>query len=76
MKHNQLVSDFRFVCEPIEFSKFTEKALLQYFYPSVNTLEHIVDYDAPTPVSEDISKRILCLPLYWKLEDFTADRIR
>jgi citrate lyase beta subunit len=30
MKHNQLASDFRFVCEPIEFSKFTEKALLQY----------------------------------------------
>ena len=30
MKHNQLASDFRFVCEPIEFSKFTEKSLLQY----------------------------------------------
>lgn len=30
MKHNQLATDFRFVCEPIEFSKFTEKALLQY----------------------------------------------
>lgn len=38
----------------------------RYFYPSVNTLEHIVDYE-PMPVSEDVSSRILCLPLYWKL---------
>jgi dTDP-4-amino-4,6-dideoxygalactose transaminase len=46
----------------------------RYFYPSVNTLEHIVDY-TPTPVSEDISKRILCLPLYWKLDDGVVDEI-
>lgn len=39
----------------------------RYFYPSVNTYTEIVDYQ-PTPVSEDIAKRILCLPLYWKLE--------
>ncbi|MGC6424324.1 MAG: DegT/DnrJ/EryC1/StrS family aminotransferase [Lentimonas sp.] len=39
----------------------------RYFYPSVNTLEHIVDY-VPMSVSEDIASRILCLPLYWKLE--------
>ena len=35
----------------------------RYFYPSVNTYTKIVDYQ-PTPISEDISKRILCLPLY------------
>jgi dTDP-4-amino-4,6-dideoxygalactose transaminase len=39
----------------------------RYFYPSVNSYTNIVSYQA-TPVSEDISKRILCLPLYWKLE--------
>jgi len=39
----------------------------RYFYPSVNTLSEIVDY-ASMPVSEDISQRILCLPLYWKLD--------
>ncbi len=40
----------------------------RYFYPSVNTYTKVVEYQ-PTPVSEDISKRILCLPLYWRLEE-------
>ncbi len=39
----------------------------RYFYPSVNTLSEIVRYKH-MPVSEDVSKRILCLPLYFKLE--------
>lgn len=38
----------------------------RYFYPSVNTYINIVKYQA-CPISEDISKRILCLPLYWGL---------
>jgi dTDP-4-amino-4,6-dideoxygalactose transaminase len=38
----------------------------RYFYPSVNTFDKIVNYQE-MPTSEDISKRILCLPLYWKL---------
>lgn len=38
----------------------------RYFYPSVNTYTNIIEYQ-PTPVSEDIAKRIFCLPLYWKL---------
>ncbi|MDA7929270.1 DegT/DnrJ/EryC1/StrS family aminotransferase [Akkermansiaceae bacterium] len=41
----------------------------RYFYPSVNLLNEIVDY-AAMPVSEDISRRILCLPLYWKLQSW------
>jgi len=59
----------------------TEKRLNQnnifprrYFYPSVNTYTKIVPYQ-PTPISEDISKRILCLPLYWKLQDEDVERI-
>jgi dTDP-4-amino-4,6-dideoxygalactose transaminase len=40
----------------------------RYFYPSVNTYSKIVSYDA-MPISEEISKRILCLPLYWKLTE-------
>lgn len=40
----------------------------RYFYPSVNTYKKIVDYQS-MPVSEDISKRIACLPLYWSLKD-------
>lgn len=39
----------------------------RYFYPSVNTYTEIVDYQL-MPVSEDVSKRVMCLPLYFKLE--------
>jgi dTDP-4-amino-4,6-dideoxygalactose transaminase len=35
----------------------------RYFYPSVNTLTNIVEYQG-CPISEDVSERILCLPLY------------
>lgn len=35
----------------------------RYFYPSVNIFQNILNYQA-APVSEDLSKRILCLPLY------------
>ena len=38
----------------------------RYFYPSLNTFTDIVPYQ-PMPISEDISKRILCLPLYYSL---------
>lgn len=46
----------------------------RYFYPSLNTYNKVVDY-VEMPVSEDISKRILCLPLYWKLRYEEIDRI-
>ena len=38
----------------------------RYFYPSVNTYTKVVSYQS-CPISEDISKRILCLPLYLDL---------
>ncbi|MDA8934591.1 DegT/DnrJ/EryC1/StrS family aminotransferase [Flavobacteriales bacterium] len=46
----------------------------RYFYPSLNTYTKIVDY-SDCPVSEDISSRILCLPLYKKLEIEDISRI-
>jgi dTDP-4-amino-4,6-dideoxygalactose transaminase len=46
----------------------------RYFYPAVNTFEAIVKYD-PMPNAEDIAKRILCLPLYWKLKSNEIDQI-
>ncbi|MGV9002162.1 MAG: DegT/DnrJ/EryC1/StrS family aminotransferase [Candidatus Saccharimonadaceae bacterium] len=46
----------------------------RYFYPSLNTLPYIKNANT-CPVSEDISKRIFCLPLYADLEDSTVDRI-
>lgn len=46
----------------------------RYFYPSVNTYTKVVAYQA-CPVSEDISERILCLPLYLNLEEGEQDKI-
>lgn len=40
----------------------------RYFYPSINTINKIVEYE-PMLISEDISKRILCLPLYFGLSE-------
>jgi dTDP-4-amino-4,6-dideoxygalactose transaminase len=40
----------------------------RYFYPSVNTYSNIVEYQE-CPVSENIAIRILCLPLYWELNE-------
>ena len=45
-----------------------------YFYPSVNTFAQILPY-VEMPVSEDISKRILCLPLYYNLSRNEIERI-
>lgn len=46
----------------------------RYFYPSLNTYTSIVRYQN-NPISEDISNRILCLPLYWKLSKSEIIRI-
>lgn len=46
----------------------------RYFYPSVNTYSQVVEYKM-APISEDISRRILCLPLYKELTSFEIERI-
>ena len=38
----------------------------RYFYPSVNTFSKLVPY-VPMPISEDIARRILCLPLHVRM---------
>ncbi|MDB5177148.1 MAG: aminotransferase DegT [Candidatus Saccharibacteria bacterium] len=46
----------------------------RYFYPSLNELPYIlVKYNCP--VSEDISRRVLCLPLYVGLDNITIRKI-
>jgi dTDP-4-amino-4,6-dideoxygalactose transaminase len=37
----------------------------RYFYPSLSTLPFVKQYE--TPLSNDISKRVLCLPMYHTL---------
>lgn len=39
----------------------------RYFYPSLNTIEYTKG--AEMPISENISKRILCLPLFAELDE-------
>jgi len=46
----------------------------RYFHPSVNTYKAIVDYHS-TPISEDIARRILCLPLYRTLTEENVEQI-
>lgn len=46
----------------------------RYFWPSVNTYDNIMDYQR-VETSEEISKRVLCLPLYSALSDKEQHRI-
>ncbi len=46
----------------------------RYFYPSLDTLEYIEPKQKCT-ISRDISKRILCLPIYAELERSTQEII-
>jgi len=45
----------------------------RYFYPSLNELNYL-DYQ-PCPVSESISKRVLCLPLFYEISQEVLDAI-
>lgn len=46
----------------------------RYFYPSLSELPYVLQGEA-TPVSNDISKRILCLPLYHTLSREEIDLV-
>lgn len=50
--------------------KLNEKQIYprRYFYPSLNTLKYIKSKEK-CPISEDVTKRILCLPLYNGLKE-------
>lgn len=46
----------------------------RYFYPSLNELPFL-DHRYPCPVSEDVSKRVLCLPMYFDLAKQDIERV-
>jgi dTDP-4-amino-4,6-dideoxygalactose transaminase len=46
----------------------------RYFYPSLNTLPYLSETQA-CPVSEELSSRVLCLPLYPDLSDLEQEYI-
>ena len=45
----------------------------RYFYPSLNTIPYVKA--KPMPISEDIAKRILCLPLFVGIEEGDLEKI-
>jgi dTDP-4-amino-4,6-dideoxygalactose transaminase len=57
------------------FAKLNAKNIFprRYFYPSLNKLPYVDG--APCPISEDISPRIACLPLYVGLKDANIKEI-
>jgi dTDP-4-amino-4,6-dideoxygalactose transaminase len=46
----------------------------RYFYPSLNTLPYLKKMQS-CPISENISRRIACLPLYAELKKENVERI-
>ena len=46
----------------------------RYFFPSLNTLPYLTTHQ-DCPISEDISQRILCLPLYYDLSPSVVNEI-
>ena len=86
VRFQKIIDDCNYSYFPVIFD--TEESLLKvekalnaeliyprrYFYPSLNTFTDIVPY-VEMPVSEDISKRILCMPLYKSLSMQDVDRI-
>lgn len=45
----------------------------RYFYPSLNKLNYVTKYTCP--ISEDFSKRVLCLPMYESLSKENVKKI-
>lgn len=78
---NSNYSYFPVVFENEETLLAIRKALLdnqistrRYFYPSLNNLPYL-KAKYVCPVSENISKRVLCLPLYFDLHSSDVERI-
>lgn len=47
----------------------------RYFYPNLATLNYVDSNQSELPVTEDIVKRVLCLPLYFDLTEETQLKI-
>lgn len=45
----------------------------RYFYPALNNLEYVTATSCP--IAEDVSRRVLCLPVYHDMTDSTIDLI-
>lgn len=75
-KANYNYAYFPLICSTKEICNIIEEKLSannvkarRYFSPSLNTLDFLTHKDQPCPVSESLSKRVLCLPLYHDLNE-------
>ncbi|WP_339847495.1 DegT/DnrJ/EryC1/StrS family aminotransferase [uncultured Dokdonia sp.] len=62
------------VLEVIEVLSLNNIYPRRYFYPSLNKLDYVIE-TTECPISEYVSSRILCLPLFYGLEDNDVDLI-
>lgn len=84
-KHTADVDEYNYSYYPIQFDTeaqlVTTKEILhtnkiqprRYFYPSLNKLSHTSTQVCP--ISDSISKKILCLPSYYQLNENTIKKI-
>jgi dTDP-4-amino-4,6-dideoxygalactose transaminase len=47
----------------------------RYFFPSLNTLPQTIEFNNSCPISEDICRRVICLPLYVGLTESEIELI-
>ncbi|MBQ7607902.1 MAG: DegT/DnrJ/EryC1/StrS family aminotransferase [Desulfovibrionaceae bacterium] len=47
----------------------------RYFFPALTKLPYVHLWCRPCPVAEDVTQRVLCLPLYSELSDQTISKI-
>ena len=83
-RHQDLEYNFAYYPVIFESAEITAKVIQalneqniyprRYFYPSLNKLSYLKTYQA-CPVSEDISSRVLSLPLYPDLEHGIVEKI-
>lgn len=69
-----IFKDEKIVLKVMKVLLQNEVSARRYFYPSLNQLPFINDYQ-PCAISESISKSVLTIPLYFDLEDSDVMRI-
>jgi dTDP-4-amino-4,6-dideoxygalactose transaminase len=62
------------LCRVVDVLRANRVVPRRYFYPSLSTLPFL-ERRWETPVSDDVARRVLCLPLYPALAPEQVDRI-
>lgn len=62
----------KLVLKELEKSKIFAR---RYFYPLLSKLDYLEDTSVPLPIAEEISQKVLCLPLYEQITDEEIDMV-